>query len=371
MAGRWLRQTASPARLLLVTSRWLIALPVLMTAFLMLPGTFLFPNRHRPTTLGVAMTDLAMVSYRGIPFSGLRGHDGPVMLFDFYWFPNAFGWECPYCPAHIQNGWYVHLGGVIYAGPRISFDPVAYMRQAADDMQMPNVIYDCVPLNGKVGHEKCDNSFFQAFADNYETRYKLKAALARFIWSIFALFYGSMVILNEWSIAYQPRRMKCACRWRWMKTFCAYPKGTDEEMEALGENAWDHVRLGAYGKAFVFFFISAFYDLWCARSFVSYLAAMDETFPNDQRMNPRLGRPFLFFSWVNVVMAGVATLLIFKRRQVTGNPQYRGEQLQGDTLAEEAQPLHSMELGDEVEQGFSDEQDEDDVLQTSSDRIRL
>ncbi|KAK6227587.1 hypothetical protein QIS74_01142 [Colletotrichum tabaci] len=149
------------------------------------------------------MTDLAMVSYRGIPFSGLRGHDGPVMLFDFYWFPNAFGWECPYCPPHIQNGWYVHLGGVIYAGPRISFDPVAYMRQAADDMQMPNVIYDCVPLNGKVGHEKCDNSFFQAFADNYESRYKLKVAWVRFIWSIFALFYGSMVMLNEWFIAYE------------------------------------------------------------------------------------------------------------------------------------------------------------------------
>lgn len=45
-----------------MASRWLAAVAVAMTMFLLVPGTFLFPNRNRSTTLGVAMTDFAMVS---------------------------------------------------------------------------------------------------------------------------------------------------------------------------------------------------------------------------------------------------------------------------------------------------------------------
>ncbi|KZL81742.1 hypothetical protein CI238_10804 [Colletotrichum incanum] len=244
-----------------------------MTVFLMFPGMFLFPNSYSPTTLGIAMIDMAMVS----------------------------------------NGWHVQLGGVTYAGPQTLFNLVSYMRRAAIDVKMPTVMYDCIPQNGKIGHDKCDNPFFQAFSERYGSRYRLNIAWVRFMWYILAIFYGSAVLLSEWCVAYQPCRMKCTCRWQWQRRFCVQPKGTDEEVEALGEDTWDHVRLRSYAKALIIFFIPAFYDLWCSKTFVRYLNKVDEVFPEGQRMNARLGPLFLFFSWMNAAMAGVATILIYQR----------------------------------------------------------
>ncbi|GKT54520.1 hypothetical protein ColTof3_01859 [Colletotrichum tofieldiae] len=108
------------------------------------------------------------------------------------------------------------------------------------EMKMPTVTYDCIPLDGKIGHEKCDNPFFQAFSENYGSRYRLNFAWVRFLWYILAMFYGSAVLLSEWCITYQPYRMRCTCRWQWQRRFCTQPKGADEEMEALDQDTWDH-----------------------------------------------------------------------------------------------------------------------------------
>ncbi|WYZ35228.1 hypothetical protein EsH8_I_001504 [Colletotrichum jinshuiense] len=317
------------------------------------------------------MTDLSMVSYRGIPLESLHGTDGPVMMFNFYWFPNAFGWECPSCPAHIQNGWYVHLGGVSYVGPRRSFDPVAYMRQAAQDMKMPTSIYDCIPFDGKIGHEKCSNYFFDALRATYATRYILKIGWGRFMWYMLSLFYGLAALWGEFCIKNSPHRMKCSCRWQWQRMFCAQPKGTNEEIEALNEHAWDRMRLWAYSKAFVFFLVPAAYDLWCSREFINYLNTVEKEFPGGQSMNASLGRPFLFLSWTNVLMSGAASFLIYKKWQLTrtsGNWDER-RSLEDLRVSETESLAGRGEEGDDYQ--WADGENEDDVLPSSINRIDL
>lgn len=290
----------------------------------------------------------------------------PRMLFNFYWFSNAFGWECPSCPAHIQHGWFVELGGVIYAGPMPTFDPVKYMRQAAEDMKMPTTIYGCLP--GKTEDhrpvlDKCESSFFTALAEKYESRFRLRAAWLRFAWYLVTLFHGIMVLLSEYWIAYKPHLMRCKCRLACFKKFCSFPRGTDEEIEAMDDHDWDRVRLRAYAKACVFLAITAIYDLWCSKAFISYLNTVQKDLPDDLSMNARLGTPFLLISWGNVALLTLATAMVYNRWKMGQQYFVQGGEISLDGVEGfEREPLAVEADRRDLASEYSDSGDEDAVL---------
>ncbi|KAF6811399.1 hypothetical protein CMUS01_13268 [Colletotrichum musicola] len=261
------------------------------------------------------MTGFAMVSYSGISMQYEPRPAAPRMLFNFYWFPNAFGWECPSCPAHIQHGWFVELGGVIYAGPRPAFDPVEYMQQAADDMKMPSAIYGCVP--SKTGDhrpvlDKCESSFFTTLAK---------------------------------------------------KKICPFPQGTDEVMEAMDEHDRDLVRLRLYLTASIFLTITAVYDLWCSKAFIAYLNTIEKDLPDGLFMTARLGKPFLLISWGNVTLLVLATAMIYNRWKMGENGFSRDGEISLDGVGgAETEPLTSGAGHEDFAPQYFDSDDADDVL---------
>jgi len=269
----------------------------------------------------------------------------PDFYFRLHWFPSAFAWECPNCPAAIQDASGLSaLAGTI-RGPFGTFDPAALMRQIAHDNGLSDTHWDCEGGEGEDG-QACPHPFFGVW-NNDMFPFTLSPGFNDFMCYILTLVIGAHILVHEVLIRFKPGWMRCRCLV--LKRWCPHPKGTDAELAQIDEHGWDRLRLWYFALLVVALGLCVFQDMVFPAFFARHVSYLEKQMPMHRKMNVQIGGKFRFLLWSALVMAVLALLMMAAKWRVTRRK----------AAWEGYERLDALQHG-RVESGWLDDEDEDE-----------
>ncbi|KEY69828.1 hypothetical protein S7711_08611 [Stachybotrys chartarum IBT 7711] len=252
------------------------------------------------------LKSLAPVSLNGI----LPNDNATDFLVHLRWFGTNFAWEYPTAPDGVpSSGFTPH--SYTNVNVRRDFGVIA----AAIDL--PSESYDCPTPGPRV--QTCSNVFFEACRSYMFSSPMSSQPSLPFIINCLTFVLAITVLFQEWAIKYKPYWMKCRCLI--LKKWCPCPNGTQEEIEALEEHAWDKVRLSYWALLMLWFKLSAVGGNALNRLFVMHVSYIDERLPEGLSVDPKIGPAYEVVSWGSLVFGFLSFVFILAKWFLSRRPK--------------------------------------------------